>query len=266
MGRVAVVQGAHMTFSFSAGLVSTPPVVVLYHTPISQAVRDAFPEAMMISERHPGFKDFYTHVDEATGILPLGELLKRAMADGGLSDVGPVFLVGFSEGTQGVRTQLENGNVVAGAIAVDGIYTRPEAWTEIEERARAKDAFFSVTHSSMEPGTYKSTTQIAAELIAPEKESPVSDPGSGEYPMLGLYEDGFFRVVGYGGKDAAAHQFQAAAALPRELAIFRQRWIDSEMKGETLGEEGMSTGKKVAIAAGVAGVLWAGWQWYKGVR
>jgi hypothetical protein len=229
------------------------PLVVIYHAGASKSVLEAWPEATIVSESHPGFKNWYTHLG-ADGLASLDEILAQA----GLTqaDVSHIVLVGFSEGCQGVRTQMLAGVVPSAVLAVDGIHTRPEAWADVIARARAGEAAATVTHSSIQPGTYKSTTQIAAELIAPATEQPVENDGQ-PYPMIGLYQDGLFRVAGFAGADAPAHVYQGNVVLPRELAIIRD-----ELAGVAAptpwgaSSSGSSPWLVPVIAAATVGALW----------
>jgi hypothetical protein len=164
-------------------------------------------------------------------------------------DVTELVLVGFSEGCQGVRTQLYAGIVPAGALAVDGIHTRPEVWRSLAERARAREVALTITHSSIQPGTYASTTQMAAQILAPDVEEPVTMASTDLYPQISQYEDGLFRVAGFAGSDAGAHIYQGRQVLPQELARMR----------EALGSGSLRrtfwTRARIMIAAGVTGAL-----------
>lgn len=240
--------------------VSPAPLVVLYHAGASQAVLDAWPEATIISETHPGFKNWYTHLG-ADGLVSVPDLISAA----GLreEDVSHIVLVGFSEGTQGIRTQMLAGVQPDAVLAVDGIHTKPELWADIIRRARAMEAAATVTHSSIQPGTYKSTTQIAAELVAPDVEQPVDvssdlslDDTSLPYKMTSYFQDGYFRVVGYSGSDAPAHQFQGQRVLPAELAIIRE-----ELSGVAPQQMHMSQTSSTLLLAGILGVTAFGVWW-----
>lgn len=245
------------------------PLVVVYHRALSPAMREAWPEATLVADKLPGSKDLYSRFGSSdSGIANLDEVLASAALSP--ADVSMLVLVGFSEGTQGIRTQLMAGLSPAGILAVDGIHTRPEAWSAAIQRAKDRTAAATITHSSLLPGTYKSTTQIAAELAAPGQESPVSPEGQADltYPMIGTFEDGFFRVVGYAGSDPAAHQWQADHVMPRELAILRSRLapgIDTVEIEPYDGSEstGLTTGQKALLALAGVAVVWAGWQWYR---
>lgn len=154
----------------------------------------------VVNQTYPGFKDHYTHIGD-DAIAPIDEVLAAGGADAGSA----VALVGFSEGCQGVRTQLLAGVVPVAALAVDGIHTKPEPWRALAERARRSELALTITHSSIQPGTYPSTTQMAAQILAPDSEHPATDDSQGPYPLISAYEDGDLRVFGY-------------AVLPRELA------------------------------------------------
>lgn len=228
------------------------PLVVLYHAGASQAVLDAWPEATIISETHPGFKNWYTHIGE-DGLVSIPDLISAA----GLSesDVSHIVLVGFSEGTQGVRTQMLAGVRPSAVLAVDGIHTKPEVWADIIARARTMNAAATVTHSSIQPGTYKSTTQIAAELVFPDVEQAVDPSDNGlPYQMTSYYQDGYFRVVGYSGSDAQAHVFQGQRVLPAELAIIRD-----ELSGVAPSQ--VSSSSSSLLLLGILGVTAVGVWW-----
>jgi len=182
------------------------PVVVLYHAGASAAVLAAVPSSWgIVSETYPGFQDHYTHLG-ADAITPMPDVLAAA----GASPDAPVVLVGFSEGCQGVRTQLLAGVEPSAVLAVDGIHAQTEAWRTLVLRARRGEAKLTVTHSSIEPGSYPSTTATAAVLE--------SFRGTDDYPLTSVYEDGGLRILGFAGTDAAAHIFQGTVVLPNELA------------------------------------------------
>lgn len=225
------------------------PVVVVYHLGAAADVDvlAALPGHVgVVNQTYPGFKDHYTHfADDA--IAPLAEVLAAA----GAAEGSAVALVGFSEGCQGVRTQLRAGVVPIATLAVDGIHTKPEPWRALAERARRSEVALTITHSSINPGTYPSTTQMAAQILAPAAEHPATDDSQGPYPLISAYEDGDFRVFGYAGSDAPAHIFQGRVVLPRELGHLAP-WL-------TEGARAPSTGwpwwTKIALALGIGGAI-----------
>jgi len=191
------------------------PLVIAYHAG-GDALRAVWPEATIVSQAYPGFADHYTHFGP-DAIATIDEVLAAAgmIAD----DMSALVLVGFSEGCQGVRTQLLAGVVPSAALAVDGIHAQPDPWRAYAERARRGEVALTITHSSIQP-TYASTTQMAATIMAPDVEQPVA-PSGGQYPQISEFQDGLFRVVGYAGTDAGAHVYQGTVVLPAELARIR---------------------------------------------
>lgn len=139
-------------------------VVIVYHGSLSSSLA---PNAVIIVDNHPGFKRLYESTGKADGISTVDEVLDFAHQNLGEFVVKRLFLVGFSEGVQGVRAQVHDGVVPFATVVIDGTHTATNAaemetqlqpWRGQVERARAGDGVFIASHSSIIPSGYESTT------------------------------------------------------------------------------------------------------------
>ena len=130
--------------------------------------------------------------------------------------VGRLWLVGFSAGCQGVRTQLYRGVKPDVVLAADGIHLpktpNPEKerpWLELYRRARSGGCRFSVSVSQVEAYEFLSTRASAAKLFGVSSSPPAGPPDA---PVV-LREGGFafYAATGSGGED---HMAQLREVLP----------------------------------------------------
>jgi len=145
----------------------------------------------------------------------------------------PHYYAGFSEGCQGVRTQLARGTSPAGVVACDGIHaSRPPAesqlkpWRDYFMAAAGGNVQAYVSHSSIEPGTYLSTTETipltVPEGLAAMPASPTNDGGT-------IQRLGSLYVLSYAGTDKAAHIYQGRVVMPNMIArLFRGVPVDKQ--------------------------------------
>lgn len=130
------------------------------------------------------------------GVTPWQDAIAVAQAQDPF-EVGDLWLIGFSAGTQGVRTQLNAGCRPRYILACDGIHLpmgtptaeQADSWKRAAASARDGSIVFSVSCSKTPAYDFKSTRQSAEELFG---EKPCF--GAPEYPCV--VRDGEFRLYG----------------------------------------------------------------------
>jgi hypothetical protein len=145
-------------------------------------------------------------------------------------------LTAWSGGYEAIALLLQqsNTNAVDAVVLLDGLHGSrdPKILTQqlepvrrYAERAVRGDAFMFVSHSSIDPGSYASTTETAHSLIASFGAAPLSvrreDPAG--LLLIEQFDSGGFHVRGYagGGKfDHCAH----LSLLPDVLHALSDRW------------------------------------------
>lgn len=130
------------------------------------------------------------------GVTPWEEAIGQVQAQDPF-EVGDIWLIGFSAGTQGVRTQLNHGCRARYIIACDGIHMplgnpsaeQKDSWLAASRAAMGGSVVFSVSCSQTPAYDFKTTRQSIRDLFGVEPcfGSP-SDPC--------VVEDGNFRVYG----------------------------------------------------------------------
>lgn len=190
------------------------PLVVEYHAcelPSPPA------DVSIVCDGHAPFKQNYTRFrsDAADGILPVEDL----------GDHGPLILAGFSEGCQGVRTQLNAGVMPDAVLAIDGIHASdpPEPW-QIEpwrftlERARRGECFFLHTTTEIPTFGYLSTRQMARILWGDDIEQRASAYELGGVACR-MVQEGLAMLCLFDGQSAAAHVEQGRVILPAAIPL-----------------------------------------------
>lgn len=225
----------------------TPSDVVLIYNAsaaVDPAVKKAWPEAAIGNETMEAFKSHYSRIG-AGDLTPLVDAVKRLDLE--WTDVRNLVLVGFSEGCQALRTFLLSGAFPSGIIAIDGIHSNlgknPTGhddggdirWFHVQpfrtysEFAKGDVRLFTITHSDIVPwgkdGGPASTTRLARLILAPDVERPVGATTAGVSPfqLVSSFRQGMFSVLGYSGKDKAAHSYQLMTVMPDVLAQARAK-------------------------------------------
>ncbi len=140
-----------------AGRGAQRPLVVLYHAgPWSDPlVTDAAgPDACVVNDTEEPSQGLYSKVD-AGGIENLATVVTQAQGLAGEAFTpSPLIVAGFSEGCEGVRSQLLAGYDPDVAICADGIQVQRnhsdadlQVWRDIVARARAGTRRFLVSHA-----------------------------------------------------------------------------------------------------------------------
>ncbi len=156
---------------------------------------------------------------------------------GTAAHVGRIALSAWSAGFVGVEaalTQAASKNVDA-VILIDGLHAprrdrrafeaQLKPFADYAARAAARERFMFISHSSIDPPDFASTTECAHYLIAGLGGKPEavrrSDPLGLE--LVEFFSRGDFHVRGYAGNDKADHCAQLAALRDAYAALGR-RW------------------------------------------
>lgn len=198
------------------------PFVLVYHSGASDdSLRSAAPGALICVDTGKPFSGYYG----ATGpgkIDPLPEAIEKAAE---LADVvgftpSQIVLAGWSEGCQGIRTQLKAGHVPDAVVAIDGTHSsKPPApdhidpWRAFANKAKAGSVGFLASCSSIDPGSYNSTRETLRLITGfdLERSGPVDDPA--------VYEEGNCVVWSCDGTAAEDHIAQGRIVLPKMLGL-----------------------------------------------
>lgn len=233
------------------------PLVVLYHATAEadHLVRAALaPRACLVNETLAPFSGNYRSIGSGR-ITSLRDGVVKLNAELGAEGFWPIVLVGFSEGCQGIRTQLRARAVVTATLAVDGIHaTKPPA-TEVQIDtwrnwfaqcgarfgASGLNAPVDVTAplawctcSQIDPGSYFSVkrtlemitgwTPLASGVVQESRivRVPTATGERGVTVKIGkpmVYASGNLRIDSYPGNDAQTHSGQLLVALPALLGM-----------------------------------------------
>lgn len=179
-----------------------------------------FPGSVIASEVKPGFKGLYDKLG-GDGITPLPDAVSEIADKIGRSGWQPnrIILAGFSEGAQGVRTQLRAGYDVSAAIAADGTHAAAnpdypnqiKPWKDFADLAKAGDRVMIASHSTI-PTPYKSTRETLRLITG----FPLAEAGTIDDPVV--TEEGNLRVYSVDGTQAADHVLQGQVMLPRMIS------------------------------------------------
>lgn len=239
----------HMAIRIVQPKSQTPSDVVLIYNAaadVDPAVKKAWPEAAIGNETMEAFKSHYSRIG-GKDLTPLVDAVKRLDLE--WTDVRNLVLVGFSEGCQALRTFLLSGAFPSGIIAIDGIHSNlgknPTGhedggdirWFHVQpfrtyaEFAKGDVRLFTITHSDIVPwgkdGGPASTTRLARLILAPDVEKPMGTTTAGVSPfqLVSGFRQGMFSVLGYSGKDKAAHSYQLMHVMPEVLAQARAKLL-----------------------------------------
>lgn len=151
------------------------------------------------------------------GVTPWKEAL-AAVGAGEAFRTGRIWLIGFSAGCQGVRSQLNAGCPASVVLACDGIHgnkpvpseAQSAAWKGLASSARMGQAIFSVSCSKTAAYKFLSTEETARVLFG-------WTPCFGSYSSPCVDKTGSFRIYGAtnsGGNPADEHMDQLRKLLP----------------------------------------------------
>jgi hypothetical protein len=154
--------------------------------------------------------------------------------DGGAVKARRIALTSWSGGYEGVRAVLERSAArIDSVVLLDGLHCSTDVdkralglapFIEFAKRAAGGDAFMLVTHSSIEPGIYASTTETANFLIHAVGGRPLAverDDALG-LELISAFSQGNFHVRGYAGGDKPDHCAHLALMEDATLAIGRR--------------------------------------------
>lgn len=178
------------------------------------------------------FKELITSVEKAVA-------LERGIDDAHVRNVG---LSAWSAGYGAVEQILRQSygkQVVDTVILLDGLHTgydpdgtlnsaQLEPFVEFAKRAKAGKRFMYVSHSSIIPPGYASTTETVRQLIhdmggRPKSQKPrKSDPMGLE--LNGRWDSGNFHARGYDGNDKMDHCAHLGLLRDVSKVYLRERW------------------------------------------
>lgn len=200
-------------------------VVLVYHvdwSAIGAKLQAAAPGWCVAVETGPAFKNFY---QTGGGLTALPAALDQLRKLAGFSELGSLILVGFSEGCQGVRSQLAAGHLPSAVLAVDGIHaSSPPAdaqlapWRAYCDKAKAQQRMAVLTHTAI-PTTGYLPTSVVVPLVA--QLGPAATSVQALDPPHVVQNQGWLWVDSWPGKDAAAHVQQQTTVLPKNLETLR---------------------------------------------
>jgi hypothetical protein len=179
-----------------------------------------------------GFQALVTGIEEA--------LSKR---EGKPAHAGRVALSAWSAGFSGVEQALTQpvAKDVDAVILIDGLHApRGDAlafkaqlkpFVDYAARAAAGERFMFISHSSIDPPTFCSTTECAHYLIASLDGKPqlVHRDDAEGLELVEMFDRGGLHVRGYAGNDKADHCAQLAL-LKDAFKALGQRWAASAPK------------------------------------
>lgn len=229
------------------------PLVVEYHA-CELPRPDA--EASIVCDGQPPGGGHYRHFREPGGALGI-------IRSSDWPEHSRLVLAGFSEGCQGVRTQLADGAVPDAVLAIDGIHAdndmppwQVDPWADLLARAKRGDTLFVHT-STLVPtfGQYKSTRDMVRVLWGGDIEQKTSPAELGGVTCE-VYREGLALLYLFPGGSAASHIEQGRVVLPAAMGLAL-----SALSGGDVPEQGLpgraSSGmapawKKIAAGAGTA--------------
>lgn len=219
---------------------SVRPVALLYLVGNqARAIAEALgPDVCVVSETVGNWNEETT---------PVAEALAKVGATG--FAVGPLWLIGFSAGCQGVRAQINRGVKAQHVVACDGIHLPLGAaqpfqlvWKDVAARARLGYLTFSVSYSNTAATNFKTTKASAMELFG-------ASGCFGSYADPCVEREGSLRIYGAtngGGAPADEHMDQLRKLMLRMV---------HDAKRDVGG--GGSVWPVVVLAAATAALAWA---------
>lgn len=151
--------------------------------------------------------------------------------------VGHIAFSAWSAGFVGIEAALSQpfANEIDGVLLIDGLHAPrndPKAFqaqlkpfVDYAARAAAKERFFFVSHSSIDPADFASTTECAHYLVSSlgGKPEPVKRGDPLGLELVEYFNRGDFNVRGYAGNDKADHCAQLGT-LRGAYAALGRRW------------------------------------------
>lgn len=215
-------------------------LVIVYHltAELDNKLKESYPGSMIINETYPP-GGHYGNIGPDK-VTPIAQVLSFAKI-ANTSDVRNLIIVGFSEGCQAPRTLLLSGCIPSAILAVDGIHNNKNIgvpggttmnmhvipWKQYADLAKKDERILIITHSSIIPPDFASTTQMAKIILDPDKEFEIITAGDDpKYFLISSFDKGLFRVMGYSGGDVMAHVFQATQILPQQLKLISNTLFD----------------------------------------
>jgi hypothetical protein len=218
-------------------------IVIAYHLP-AEHLKSCPPDVATVTIFGQPFAQQYKTAGAGV-VTPLLELLGELSGELHAKTWSRVVLAGWSEGCQGIRAHLWEGNhvrqKVSAIVALDGIHAPPgfggpeysEPWQWAAEQAKDERRPMTWTASSIVPPTYPSTRSVMEHIL-------------GSAPM-GVTDTGWLRTIVTPGAGAAEHIKHAALAqteIPRVLEL-----------ADRGGSEDSGPGLASVILGGIAGGL-----------
>jgi hypothetical protein len=182
----------------------------------------------------------YAPLFSGTGLYPaIVSELEQAMSkrSGRAAHAGHVALSAWSAGFVGVEAALAQpaGKDVDAVVLIDGLHAprgdsaafkaQLQPFVDYAERAAAGEKFMFVSHSSIDPPDFASTTECAHYLLATlgARPQPVKRRDALGLELIEYFSRGNLHVRGYAGNDKADHCAQLGT-LRDVYAALRDRW------------------------------------------
>lgn len=191
-------------------------VVLIYHADpqaIGSLVAKACPGAVVATQVFEPFKLKYTPQNLPALAAELAEIQNQI---GGAWQIGSLILCGFSEGCQGVRTQVSRGNVPSAIVCADGLHAAiPLSEAQIAPLkaycalARARERVAYLSHTQIDTTGYLPTKTVTPAVAAFTPAAQTFSDGDAT-----ITREGDLWMFAYPGKDAPAHVRQAKEVLP----------------------------------------------------
>jgi len=232
---------------------STRDIALCYLAGGKQAAPALGPDVCIVQETAGS----YDKVGDG-GVFDYTDTVSWAKEQAGGFEVGKLWLIGFSAGCQGVRTQILQGCNADYVLAIDGIHLpisgtpqeyKTAPWLATKARADAGQCVFFCSYSATEAYNFKTVRASLQQLfgIDPGCFGPPTEPcvqGSGNFLVFGSTQAG-------SGTPATEHTSQVNELLPNLIPV--------ALGKSTLGGGG---GRRGLLYVGAAVlVLGAYWLW-----
>ena len=188
---------------------STRDLVLCWHGNFAPLAAALSPTAAVVSQQL-GAIDAYSDDGQVATVEEMRAAVGQDFA------VGRLWLVGFSAGCQGVRTQLYRGVRPDVVLAADGIHlpktetpAKEAPWRDLAARARAGSCRFSVSVSQVAAVNFLDTRTSAAKLFGTSPSPPAGPPSA-----PAVTRQGGFAFYAATGSDGEAHMAQLREVLP----------------------------------------------------
>ena len=200
---------------------STRDIALCYLSGGKQAAPALGPDVCVVQET----ADAYDRVGDG-GVADWQDTVSWASEQAGGFQVGKVWLIGFSAGCQGVRTQIIQGCQAAYVFALDGIHLplsgtpqeyKTAPWLATKRRAEAGECVFFCSYSNTAAYNNKTVRASLQQLfgIDPDCFGSTTEPcvqGSGNFLIFGATQSG-------SGTPATEHTSQVNDLLPAIIPV-----------------------------------------------